>query len=232
MNKRWLISIIVILVSLLPVPLSAQRMTTMGTDFWVCFLSNENTYSTYSDATHIIFVSSPNNCSVTIENPLSGWSQVSQVVANSVTTITIPTNHSWNTSSETVMNKGFHISSTDSVSVYVSTSGINTYDVTNSIPTASLRDEYMILSYPSDRWGSEFAVVSTVDSTWVDVYLASATRNGVPSGDTLSFMMPVAGQVYQVITPQVGDFTGSYVKSRDCKPIAVFQGDVCLYVPQ
>lgn len=212
--------------------LLAQSMTTMGTDFWVCFLSNENTYSTYSDATHIIFVSSPNNCSVTIENPLSGWSQVSQVVANSVTTITIPTNHSWNTSSETVMNKGFHISSTDSVSVYVSTSGVNTYDVTNSIPTASLRDEYMILSYPSDRWGSEFAVVSTVDSTWVDVYLASATRNGVPSGDTLSFMMPVAGQVYQVITPQVGDFTGSYVKSRDCKPIAVFQGDVCLYVPQ
>lgn len=212
-------------------PLFAQQMTTMGTDFWVCFLKNATIYTNPSNAVRNIFVSGEQNCDVTVTNPMTGWSHTGQVTANSVTTIDIPVNQSWNTTSETLTDMGFHVTSTGRVSVYAGSSGLNTYDVTNVLPTTALRDEYMIVTYPSDRFGSEFAIVATEDSTWVDVYLSSSTQNGVPAGDTLTILLPHAGQVYQIVSATVGDFTGSRVKSRDCKPIAVFHGDVCVYVP-
>lgn len=231
MRKGLPILIVLIIQIALSIPLQGQRMTTMGNDFWVCFLKTHNNNNNPNYTSRKIFVSGANSCDVTVSNPMTGWSQTSHVTANTITTISVPTNDSWNETSETVMDKGFHITSTDDVSVYLSTTGVNSYDVTNAFPTAAMRDEYMVLSYPSDRWGSVFAVLATEDSTWVDVCLTSSTLQGASGGDTLTFLLPHAGQMYQVITPATGDFTGSYVKSRDCKPIALFHGDVCLYVP-
>jgi len=110
MNKRWLISIIVILVSLLPEPLSAQRMTTMGKDFWVCFLNNNS--DLYTGTKHKIFVSGINNCSVTVSNPRIGWSTTQNIIHGEVATFDIPMEQCENTESEVVVNKGIHVTST------------------------------------------------------------------------------------------------------------------------
>lgn len=238
MNNRWLILIIVIFVSLLPVPLSAQRMTTMGTDFWVCFLNNNN--DLYTGTKHKIFVSCINNCSVTVSNPRTGWSTTQYITHGEVATFEIPMGQCENLESEVVVNKGIHVTSTGTISVYSSTICTSTYDVANILPTPSLRDDYMLLSYPTDKWGCVFAIVATEDSTTVDIVLTNPTFNGASAGDTLTVFLQWAGQVYQVFQEMfpvfpagetMRDITGTRVKSRDCKPIAVFNGDVCLYVP-
>ena len=240
MNKRWLISIIVIFVSLLPVPLSAQRMTTMGTDFWVCFLNNNNNSDLYTGTKHKIFVSGINNCSVTVSNPRTGWSTTQNITHGEVARFDIPMEQCENLESEVVVNKGIHVTSTGTISVYSSTICTSTYDVANILPTPSLRDDYMLLSYPTDKWGCVFAIVATEDSTTVDIVLTNPTFNGASAGDTLTVFLQWAGQVYQVFQEMfpvfpagetMRDITGTRVKSRDCKPIAVFNGDVCLYVP-
>ena len=235
MKKNLFILFMLSLLASLPSPAVAQSMSTMGTDFWVTFLNNQS--DLYTGTKHRVFVSGANNCSVTVSNPITGWSTTHSVTQGQVTTINIPMTQSENTTSETVVNKGIHITSTDTISVYASTICTATYDVANILPTAALRNDYMILTYPSNRYPCLFAVVATQDSTTVDIILTNATSGGASAGDTLTVLLPQAGNVYAVCTPnyQSGDyldFSGIRVRSRDCKPIAVFNGDECVYVPR
>lgn len=231
--------IVLLLLSLLPLPLTAQRMTTMGTDFWLCFMDYQNLSSQPVVTYHRLFVSGIRNCSVTVSNPNTGWSATESVVPGQVATIVIPIEQCENTTSEAVVNKGLHVTSTDTVSVYSSRNSTANYDVANILPTASLRDDYMMMSYPADRWGCIFAIVATEDNTTVDIVLTNPTRNGASAGDTITAVLPNAGNVYQVYQTYLEnnygvtfhDFTGTRVHSLDCKPIAVFNGDVCVYVP-
>ena len=236
---RKLLYILLFIAALLPSSVAAQRMTTMGTDFWLSFLYNHTEDITGIVTKHRIFVSGANNCSVTVSNPNTGWSTTQSVVPGQVTTIEVPMQHSENTVSESVVNKGIHVTSTDTVSVYSSTISASTYDVANIIPTAALRDDYIMQSYPSDKWGCVCAVVATENNTTVDIVLTDPTSNGHSAGDTITVLLPNAGNVYQVFQTFMPnnngatfrDFTGTRIRSRDCKPIAVFNGDVCVYIP-
>ena len=145
-----------------------------------------------------------------------------------------------NTQSEVVVDKGIHVTSTGMISVYSSTLSTATYEAANILPTSTLRDDYVLLTYPADRYGCVFAIVATEDNTTVDIVLTSPTYNGASAGDTLTVNLQYAGQVYQVFQQYENssypmnnfrDITGTRVHSRNCKPIAVFNGDVCVYIP-
>ena len=237
MGKRLSI-LAVLLLLLLPMPLLGQNMSTIGNDYWLCFLNNNSTL--YTGTKHRIFVSSANNCSVTVSNPRTGWSTTQNVTVGAVTTIEVPMEQCENTQSEVVVDKGIHVTSTGMISVYSSTLSTATYEAANILPTSTLRDDYVLLTYPADRYGCVFAIVATEDNTTVDIVLTSPTYNGASAGDTLTVNLQYAGQVYQVFQQYENssypmnnfrDITGTRVHSRNCKPIAVFNGDVCVYIP-
>lgn len=206
-------------------------MSTMGQDFWIAFLDNGD--MSQGTQGHKVLVSGATVCSVTLTNPNTGWSTTASVVPYVVTIIIVPVDQCYNNTNSQVKNLGLHLTSTDEVSVYTSFTGIYSYDVANIYPTPALRDEYMILSYPSDRYPNEFCFVAVEDSTYVDIVFDGHSAFAV--GDTVSVLLENSGQVYQVKSGSVGgiaaDFSGTRVKARDCKKIAVFHGSQCLYVP-
>lgn len=208
-----------------------QSYSTMGTDFWFTYMEQADAYS--GEITLYIYISAPRACSVTVNNPNTQWSTTAQVQPGVVTTLSVPQSQGSTLATNTVSNTGLHLVSTDTVSVYIEAQGVSSRDESIVLPTVVLRDRYMIQTYPSDRFGNVFIVMATEDSTWVDIQLTSNTDHGQNAGSTHSIFLPVAGKCYQMKTASTGvkDFSGTKVTSRDCKPIAVFQGDCCVYIP-
>lgn len=153
--------------------------------------------------------------------------------------------------SEVTDTSALHITSDKAISVYATNYKKATFDATNVLPTDALLDGYMIQNYtPSDHGGdndsqgSHFCIIATEDNTVVDyvpsVYTYGWKRNrdgyfgysefdGKQLGDTLTTPVLKKGQVWYVWTGMgVGedaDLSGTYVKARDGKKIAVFQGN-------
>lgn len=226
--KRCL-TILILLAGLVLRASCQGTMTTMGTDFWFTYMDNTDPRRGIDMLK--VYVSAPRTCSFQITNPNTGWTASGNVVPGTVSTISIPQIQGYDILTSTLMNKGLHLTATDTVSVYISTQGYTSFDECNVLPTPVLRDRYMVQSYPSDWFGSEFVVLAVEDSTWVDIHLSNATSDGAAADSILSVFFPVAGKTYQLKTPQVGDFSGTRVEARDCKKIAVFHGDVCVYIP-
>ncbi len=153
--------------------------------------------------------------------------------------------------SEVVDTSALHITSDKPISLFATSYKKATFDATNVLPTDALLDAYMIQNYtPSDHGGdsesqgSHFCIIATEDNTVVDyvptVYTYGWKRNrdgyfgysefdGKQLGDTLTTPPLKKGQVWYVWTGMgVGDdadLSGTYVKARDNKKIAVFQGN-------
>ena len=226
MNKGYK-KLVLFLLMVLSMQLSySQEMTTMGKEFWFCFMDNAE--RVFTGDRHRVIISAKNACTVTISMPTTGWQTTANVVPGVATVVPFSVSQSDNQTSGQVLNKGYRLVASDTVSVYVSTIGLTNYEVANVLPLSTLRDEYMIQSYPSDYWGSSFAIIATEE---VDICLSSAATTGAQPGDTVTVLLPSAGQVYQLKSTSVGDFSGTTMKSRDCKPIGVFHGDVCAYIP-
>lgn len=209
--------------------LRGQDMTTMGTDFWFTYLRSVEVIPQLN-----VYVSAPRACSVTLTNSHTGWTTTESVVPGVVTSIEMQRIDSYTYYNEYGVDawKGVHLVATDTVSVYISLQAPFSFDETIVLPTAVLRDKYVIQNYPADTYGSEFAVLATEDSTWVDIYLTDSTlMGGYAPGDTLHVFLDSAGKTYYQRSVNIGDFSGTRVEARDCKPIAVFHGNDCVYVP-
>ena len=202
-------------------------LSTMGTDFWLTFLPNNN----QSFGTCRVYVSSTHNCTIALENP--DWGVISQtsVIANQITEINVPRSLCLTYNVNSITNTGLHLSASDTVSVFATNLHVHNYEACNIFPTNVLRDSYMIQTYPnSGMYGCVFSVVAVEDSTTVDIVL-SAPAYGATS-TTQTVMLPRAGNCYQMRSYVNGDFSGTTITSRDCKPIAVFQGNICVYIPE
>lgn len=227
---------------LIPTELTAQQYyTTEGTDFWLAIAPNW--YDNDADQYHFA-ASSRHDCTVTISNPISGWSHTMSVSANSTTTYFLPTslsNQVWQAGSCTITNKGLHITATDTIQFYTfNHSGTpNSSDAGTILPTSSLGTDYVILTYPTTTTNSSiystsyFSVLATEDNTIIDITLNGDTRyNSHSSGSTISITLN-AGQIYQVMgTDANSNLTGTHVSVQNCKPIAVFCGSTHTDVPQ
>ncbi len=218
-----------------PTLLSAQELTTMGIDFWVAIMDNSQTNDADS---YYITASGPRACSVTVSNPNSSWSHTMSVAAGSLTTYLLPNAQCWEAGSCVITNKGLHVTATDSVQLWVfNSSGTpSACDATHILPLQALGRNYIVQTATVDgcyrpESRAQFSVLATEDSTTIDIVLSSATSTGIPAGSTLTQTLN-AGQVYQVQSPQqIGDFSGTTVTSRDCKPIAVFSGATSSNIP-
>lgn len=204
----------------------SQEMSTMGKDFWFSFAEGR------IEAAMSVTITGTRACTGVVTNPNTGWSQTFNVPANGSTVLSIDTATSYNTASGIVKNKGLHLTTTDTVSVYASNFLTTSFDASFVLPTESLRDEYMIQTYKTktaDR-PSEILIVAIEDSTVVDIFPTAGTVN--ISNGTNSFSRVLnAGQTLQLQSVANGDYSGTRVKSHDCKPIAVFNAHLCAYVP-
>ena len=210
-------------------PTIAQIATSEGTDFWVAFMENADT--TQGDQSLSIFATPLRDCNLTVSNPNTGWSQTLSITPSGINRVYVPLSQAYTVHSGMVENKGIHVTSTDTITLYAITRGYPNQDYTNILPTPMLLDDYIVQTYPQSRFSTEFAIVAAEDNTTVDISLEGNTIDGHTDGQNYSIFLPVAGKMCQVQSTRPGDLSGTRITARDGKKIAVFNGDACAYIP-
>ncbi len=208
---------------------SVMAQSSEGTDFWLTFMDNIDT--TRRGQALSIFATSHVPCSATISNPNTGWSQTFSVYPNSQNRIYVPLNQAYTTLSGQITNTGLHVVSTDTISLYSITEGYPNIDYANILPTNMLGSDYIIQTFPTDRYSSEFAIVAAEDDVTVSISLRGNTVDNHYSGQLYSIHIPHAGQVCQIRSQSPGDLSGTRLTVSDGKRVAVFNGDACAYIP-
>ena len=230
----------------------AQNASTQGTEFWVSFMTNGHKYhsSAPNNGNWILtqlLISGKRDCTGSIINPQTGWSQDFSVQANNITTIDIPENVAYiDGTSEQVLNRGLQIISNDTISVFCTNIAHLSFDASYVLPTQSLADDYIIqtydqssvsssFSYVTENQTSAFLIVATEDNTVIDITPSVATLNDHGAGYEFTIYMN-KGQAYQVRSNtrdgSSRDLSGTRVTARNCKRIAVFNGNTLTAVPR
>lgn len=190
-----------------------QEFSTKGKDFWMGFMKNYNATATLS-----LYVTATLATSGNVSIPGLSWSQNFNVAANSTTLISIPLS-AMSTASGSVENKGIHIVSNDTISVYALNYQEYTSDACVIYPVNSLDREYRVQTvkgWPND-WGVQYMIVATANNSVVQI---------TPAGGTAYNVNMNAGQVYRV--ESTNDLSGAYIKELgSCTKIAVYVGNVC-----
>lgn len=232
----------------LATPLFSQDVSTQGTEFWVSFLGNGyKDHPNYGTWLRIqLLISAKDACNCTITNPQTGWTETFGIEANSTHLVE---NIDWNQAYmelneyEQVKNKGLLITTTDTVSVYCANIAAKSFDASYVMPVEGLADDYLIQTYdqspasnePYSSYTSAFLIVATEDNTTVDITPSVTTMGDRPAGQEFSVTLN-RGQSYQVrskyeIWSNGYDLSGSRVTARDCKKIAVFNGNNLTLIP-
>ena len=284
--RRWFIVIFLLLAHLsVSQPLYEHRgvqYATHGTDFWFCIPR-----TIYGNTRNVasLYIMSEHNCTVTIRSDIYDYTLTKYITScheinsrlDTLNSIELP----WNffcfidTLARGVPDemqvaalpqwKGFHITSTDTICVFLFAFSRGNMDVTNLLPTEMLRDEYVVQTYADSM--AMFQVVATEDNTVVDITLGDYDWLGRPKDSVVTVTLN-HGQMYNmmvgrkcmkypaccsmipdegcnarlslashVFNPTGGgfmdslmdslsvDLSGTHIKARDNKRIAVFQGN-------
>lgn len=222
-------------------PSLAQAPSTEGKDFWVTFLQwNQDAKSEAKRERELkLTISAVNECDVKIVNPTTGFSRDVHVPANSsVEEVVSKGDGNENNekscyimTDEEALYRALHVTSTENISLFAGNYLDKSFDAANVLPTAALLDDYLIQTYPpSDHEnkpnGSHFAIVAVENGeTTVDLNLTAKSQKGNIGTQTITLKQ---GQVWYVWTGKnkddAADLSGTTVKARYGKKIAVFQG--------
>ena len=210
--------------------LYAQSPSTQGKEFWVTFMKNyEKTADSITDLS--LMISAKRACSGVIQNPNTGWSTPFSVPNGGLVKIAIPTIQAYNDKSDITEAKGLYVTSTDTISLYAANYANRSFDIANVLPVSALAYEYIVQMYSSYANGGEFVIIADEDDTTIEITPTAKTKGGQPAGATFSITLN-RGQSYQLITESgTADFSGTHVKSKDCKKIAVFNGNLLTKIP-
>ena len=227
--KRNLYLLLLLLLGTSPIP----AQTTAGRDFWVTLLPNGRQGETSEPMISITGNSSFTTGSVS--NPNTGWSENFSVEAGQTVYVPVPLEEAVEMHlSDTVLNIGLHVTAKHPVSVCVANYRNATFDTSKALPTHVLGSEYLVQTYEAfgtyEHMRSVLSIVATEDNTTVDFQLSCETMNGHLANQPLSVTLD-AGQVYQLQSAHLCNFSGTRVTARDGKPIAVFAGNRGLGVP-
>ena len=201
--------------------------SSIGKTFWLSYLRNH-----FREPTLTVQLSAERACSGTVSNPRTSWSVPFTVAAHGVTTVNIPLEQAYPLDANAVGDYGILVEADDTISVYAANYNHNSFDVTVVLPVNALDDDYMIQTY-TPTMNSEFVIVATEDNTVVEITPSKALMGGHAARHTYTITMQ-RGQTYLGISRLggvLGDLSGSVIKARDGKRIAVFNGNVCAMVP-
>ena len=230
-----------ILISLMLVPTaSIQAQSTEGTDFWVTLMRGDA--GNYDELS--LTFSAHETTKVFIENIYYEYYDTITVEAGSIEKL--PLNSHVNScyvtdaDAEKVSNHALHVTSEKPISLIAANYKNKSFDVASILPTRALMNEYRIqcydpYSHSGTAQGSHFAIVAAEDDVVVDVTPTVYTYGGKSAGQTFATDTLQRGQVYYVWTGNGSgsskDFTGTIVKARDNKKIAVFNGNSHTNIP-
>ena len=243
---RTLLSLFIACILASP-PSFSQSTSTQGKEFWLSFMHNGfRDHSSGGWVINQVLISAKRDCSGTVSNPLSGWSQNFIVSANSITTVEIPEEQGYHKGGEyeRIFEKGIKVTANDTVSVYCTNIAYVSFDASFVLPVESLGDEYIIQCCDQSRpghnpyvWNNEttaFVIVATEDNTTIDITPSVNTLGGHLANRTFSVTMH-AGETYHVrskrLTDLPIDLSGTRIRAHNCKRIAVFNGNTVTCVP-
>lgn len=215
-----------------------KGQSTVGTDFWVTFMPNgfEDFFNPGKSLDLTMTALRP--CTGVVSNPQTGWSIDFEVAAGEETMVNIPweLGH-FEEASDTILQNGFHVVSSDEISLFVSNYREYSVDVALVLPTPSLGSEYVLAMYPhpSDGPGiphvrTEFSVVAVEDKTWVELLLTCDSQNGHVANEPFTVLLN-AGECYQVQSDIWGDLSGSRVTALGGKKVSVFAANRMAVIP-
>ncbi|MBQ8959003.1 MAG: T9SS type A sorting domain-containing protein [Bacteroidales bacterium] len=220
---------------------TAQDATTQGKEFWLSFISNGfKNHPTYGTWLRVqLLVSAKRSCEGTITNPNTGWTHQFTVEANDIFSMDLDETQVYIEASEheRIVNKGLQIITTDTVSVYCANLATYSFDASYVLPSQSLADDYIIQTHEQSMGvydpTSAFVIVATEDNTVVDITPSVATLGGRPANEEFNITLN-KGEAFQVRSNEgytSRDLSGTRVTARDCKKIAVFNGNNLTLVP-
>lgn len=214
----------------------AQNSSMQGRAFWVTFFQNYGGTGGCNDNSNPqlkIVISCDQAASGTVSNPVTKSSfSFSIGSGGGVDTVLVPVSQAYLTASESnaQKNRGLFVQSNVPVSVSAYNIKTSSFDASLVLPEEALETDYYILSHPGDPYGNNFcfrscfALVATEDSTTVDITPSCATAGGKTAGSTFSIELN-KGESYLVMAGSNKlDLSGTLVKARHCKRIAVFGG--------
>lgn len=222
-----------ILFLFLPIDLFAQ-INSYGTEFWLCFQKNYRLEGGRQNLDLEIFITAVEDARVKIQIEELGFYREIDVPARRVVNVSIPPEAEI-TSSEVVTRKVLHIVADNLISVYGLNRRPQSTDTYLGLPTTALGTEYRVVGYTelSRDYLSQFAIIAIEDKTEITITPTSETLKKRPAGKPFTIQLN-KGEAYQVIASynpgKRSDLTGSHIKSN--KPIAVFSGHSCAYVPR
>ena len=245
MNKQ--IKLLIVITTLLFTSFGsskAQNVSTQGKEFWVSFMTNgyrTNTADTVPAWVKTqVLVSAKRSCSGIISNPNTNWSQEFTVSAGNITKIDIPEDIAYHDEihNESVQPRGLKIVTTDTTSVYCTNIARNSFDASYVLPIHALADDYIIQcceqSHTSQNFGSyetsAVLIVAAEDNVTVDITPSNNTLGGHAANEEFSVELQ-QGQSFQMRSLIGEDLSGTRVTARDCKKIAVFNGNTLTCVP-
>lgn len=230
--------------------LSAQEMdtlhrgaTTEGREFWVVFQKNFRDYVADDKTDELrpaeplnleLFITSSKKARGYVEVKGIGFRQDFTVNAGQVINIPVDSAAQLRTS-ERVEDLAVHIVSDEPIAVYGLSHRYQTTDTYLAYPVDVLGKSYRVMGYKwlADDLLSQMAVIATEDNTKVVITPSIRTQGGKPAGTPFTITLN-KGQAYQVMPrfdpTREGDLTGSLIEAD--KPIAVFSGHNCAYVPE
>lgn len=234
------------------IPSWGQAPSTEGQDFWVTFLQRNQDAKSSDPRELKLTISAREACRVTISHPSLTDPIVFDVADNSSTEIgtetsvkdinnrnqTLTESMCYSSNSETTTQTALHVTATKDISLFAGNYLDKSFDAANILPTPALLDDYLIQTFPpSDHedkpQGSHFAIVAVEDNTVVDYVLTAQTKGGKTGKQATQTLKK--GDVWYVWTGRgsgdAADLSGTTVKARNGKKIAVFQGCVHTNIP-
>ncbi len=215
---------------------AAEDYTTQGREFWLSFY-NQDDESPDETASLFVLVSCQRGCTGIITNPNTGWGMNFSVLPNEVKRLEIPATQAlMHSTYDTayVANCGLLLQTSDTASVYLGNFRQYSFDASVVLPTPCLSDEYIAASYRSSDQ-TAILIVATQDGTNIDITPSNDITYAIAPGDTVTMYRKQTysrtlnrGETYLLAAPSL---LGTHIKSSDCKPIAVFSGNYCPYVP-
>ncbi len=220
---------------------SAQDFSNRGKEFWIAYPAHiDGTGSVMG-----IYITSSKNTSGQVN--AAGNIIPFTITANQVSRVFLggagnPTNTGvyLNMQDGIKSNAAIKITADDEVVVYTHIIRSARSGATLALPTPVLGIEYIVTNYGSvtgsgstgdgSQGGiSQFAVVATQSNTVIEITPKANGIAGRPAGVPFQITLPNAGDCYQFQSVQLGDLSGTTIKSISsggggCKPVAVFAG--------
>ncbi len=222
---------------------SPGDLSNTGTDFWVGY-GFQALMNGSNGQDMVLYLSSKQDAVVTVEIPGTGYTATYNVQANvALATNPIPKTGAFDArlNATGTLNKAIHVYSNGvPIAVWAHIYANSSSGATMVLPTNTWGTEYTALTVGGLTNNSVphsfFFVMASEDNTIVDITPSADITAAVggttaiyPAGVTFSVTLN-KGQVFnalgKLITSTNGaDLTGSKIKARDCKKIAVFTGN-------